>query len=168
MPIFSYTSSYTSSGQTTYQQSQTAGRASPKEALQLAGPRMPIHIVPTEATQQTLKKRGIKPPMDSLEGEALVDTGATFSAIDIRLARALRLSIVNQTRIATPSDSSHAADVYSGIVVHIKHTEARIALPSVVGANLQALGIQALLGRDVLAIGILVYSGHTGSFSFSI
>lgn len=129
---------------------------------------MPIVVTPSKELAQALEKQGAKIKQDEVEGLALIDTGATNTVIDNKLASVLGLPTIDRVKISTPSNTEHIADVYSGVTTYIKGTGAQINIPRVIGGVLQNQGIQMLIGRDILSMGILIYSGHAGSFSFSL
>ena len=71
----------------------------------------------------------------------LVDTGADCSLIPLRLARSLRLPIVDRTEIQGVGGKTLAANVHA----------ARVRLGSLrVLARVVALGDESLIGRDIL------------------
>lgn len=71
----------------------------------------------------------------------LVDTGADCSLIPVKLARSLRLPIIDKTEIQGVGSKTFAANIHA----------ARVRLGSLkVLARLVALGDESLLGRDIL------------------
>ena len=71
----------------------------------------------------------------------LVDTGADCSLIPVRLARSLRLPVVDRTEIQGVGSKTFSANVHA----------ARVRLGSLrVLARVVALGDESLLGRDIL------------------
>lgn len=71
----------------------------------------------------------------------LVDTGADCTLIPVKIARSLRLPVVDRTEIQGVGSKSQAANVHA----------ARIRLGSLrVLARVVALGEECLIGRDIL------------------
>ena len=151
MPIFSYN----------YPSSSTA---SASEAMKVKGPIIPVLVAQSPPLLKALKAKTEK----KIDGWALIDTGANHTAIDGELAQELRLPVIDRINISTPSHEKHLASVYSGGIIYIKNTGASFLLPRAVAAQLQKQGILMLLGRDFLSLGILIYNGNIGSFSFSL
>jgi predicted aspartyl protease len=96
----------------------------------------------------------------------LIDTGASCSAIDPAVSQALGLVSTGTVDICTPSTSAanHACDQYDVLIaiymdppdVHI----ASVTIP-VISAPLAHMGIQALIGRDILDQALLIYNGKS-------
>lgn len=93
-----------------------------------------------------------------VEVSALIDTGATMSAIDRETVRRLRLRILRSQLTATPAASPAWLPVYA---VRFLVPGAEIETTAVEGV-MRGHGAQAIIGRDVLAHGILVYVGNAG------
>lgn len=143
----------------------------PQIALGQAGPLLTISVRRSEETGKELRQKRAKVGQLGIKGRALIDTGATRSVIDEKLAEALNLLVIDSVPIATPSHSNHLARVYSGIAIEIEtgaNNAPTLFLPRVIGAPLQEAGFQALLGRDFLLKGVLIYSGPTGNFSLCL
>ena len=100
----------------------------------------------------------------------LVDTGASGTCVDPSCIRALDLSPTGQTAIHTPStgETAHICSQYdiSLVLLHPRLKFTIQALP-VIEASLSLQGIQALLGRDVLARCLFVYDGAAGIFTLA-
>ena len=132
------------------------GGAPNSEALYLFGPVLPVLI----GTDQDATS------MVAVQRFALVDTGATDSCIDSKLAQALGLRVVDERDVATPSGLD-TFDVYLG---WIEVPELNFAKSGqLVGANLSGGGqpYGALLGRDFLRHCSMQYDGETGSVTIS-
>ena len=95
---------------------------------------------------------------------ALIDTGATTSAIDRGTAQQLGLQPVGAILISTPSTAGVQVPQYAvrfllpaGVVFETTAIEATLA-----GQN-----IGALIGRDVLSRAVFVYVGYGGHCTIS-
>lgn len=95
----------------------------------------------------------------------MIDTGASGTAVKPEVIRQLQLAPRGVTNIATPSSAAHPCNVYdvsltfaNGVIVPVI---------TVIEVPLEGQVIQGLIGRDVLAHGILIYSGYTNTFSLS-
>jgi hypothetical protein len=106
-----------------------------------------------------------------IAGIGLIDTGATRSCVDTVIMKQLG---VHPIGIATSGTAAGPVN-HSLYPAHFTFPAAKIEIDfaSVVGVNLtgQEAGgkhIVALIGRDVLAMGIFVYNGHTGAFTIAI
>jgi hypothetical protein len=104
-------------------------------------------------------------------GIALIDTGATRSCVDDVIMKQLG---VHPIGIATSGTAAGQVN-HSLYPAHFNFPAAKIEIDfaSVVGVNLtgQDIGdkrIIALIGRDVLSMGIFVYNGHTGAYTIAI
>ncbi|HEX4960515.1 MAG TPA: aspartyl protease family protein [Thermoanaerobaculia bacterium] len=93
-------------------------------------------------------------------GEALIDTGANVSCIDIEAATELGLKPIDVTKMHSASHSDHEVPVYYASL-EILGMGARFELRSMGGA-LKAQNLIALIGRDALAGTVLFYDGPTG------
>jgi hypothetical protein len=104
------------------------------------------------------------------QARALVDTGATLTAIDRSVISKLNLSPTGTASIHTPStgQNPHLADLYDvGIFfVHPPRLTFPVYTVPVLEADLLLQGgIQALIGRDILQLGLMIYDGVAGMFS---
>jgi hypothetical protein len=101
---------------------------------------------------------------------ALIDTGASCTCVDPDALGMLQLSPTGTAPMATPStgDGIHQANVFD-VGLRLLHPKATLTMPNVavVESRLANQGIQALIGRDVLANCLLVYDGQAGLFSLA-
>ena len=123
-----------------------------------------VRIGVSEPAANLLRQEN-KPVPNPVEITALIDTGASGTAIKPEVIRQLQLTPRGVTNIATPSSAAHPCNVYdvsltfaNGVVVPVI---------TVIEVPLEGQVIQGLIGRDVLAHGILIYSGYTNTFSLS-
>lgn len=138
-----------------------------------AGPVIPIEIhIPAALAQQLSAANQPIPPPEA--GLGLIDTGATLTCVHEPVLQKLGLhavGVINSgTAAGTISQNTYAAQLRipaNGVVAE---------LAPVVGVNLSGQlaaingqpQIIALLGRNLLSHGVLVYNGTFGFWSFSI
>jgi predicted aspartyl protease len=95
---------------------------------------------------------------------AMVDTGASATVIQQGVAAELGLNPIGVTRITTPSHTD--VQCYRYIVRLVFPNNVSVET-TVIEAPLQGQHIQCLIGRNVLAHGVLVYIGYRNLFSLS-
>jgi hypothetical protein len=131
------------------------------------GPLLDVLVSVSAPRQAALQQAGQAVPRPQV-ARALLDTGASITAVDPAILDALSLSPTGHTTIHTPSTAAgqpHACETYD---IHLMLTHPAIsfyfaALP-VIKASLHHQGIYALVGRDVLANCLLVYDGRAGIY----
>jgi hypothetical protein len=137
---------------------------------------IPAHGVPvinveigvTTVLAQKLGAEG-KPLPSSISGLALIDTGASISAVCEEAIAKLGIEQSGETKIMTPSQDDGVAPVYS-VRMTFPQTGIVVVLDGqfpMAGAKLQKQGLLALIGRDILQHMILVYNGPGKFFSLS-
>lgn len=134
-------------------------------ALRAEGPRITLQVTQPQAVIDTMTANGeqIPPP---LQLSALVDTGASLSTIQTGSAATLGLQPVGVAAITTANLTTP---------VEYPLYAVRLIIPNgitmdgivVVEMPLQGQNIGALIGRDVLALGVLVYIGYANLFTMS-
>ena len=102
----------------------------------------------------------------SQQGLALIDTGATSTAIDDQVAQHLKLPVVDKGAMVSASHNNHPCNLYP--VQFTLSGQISLEAPKAMGVNLAPQGFIAIIGRDVLRQCVMVYNGHTGSISLSI
>jgi len=133
--------------------------------LQLQGPKVAIEIAVPAVLAEFLERSGLPVPPPQ-RGFALIDTGASITAVDEEVVASLGIQPIGQMKLSTPSQSMPAW-LYA-----VQLTCSGVAMPvlellDVVGCSLQPQGFIALLGRNFLRKGVLVYDGPTGAFTIS-
>jgi hypothetical protein len=104
--------------------------------------------------------------------KGLVDTGASHTSIDLSMATPLGLTPKRMAGVITPSTGPvpHPMPVFDVLIaipltspsqVHIKPAW------EVTGGQLKHQGFEVLVGRDILADGLLVYDGKSNIFTLS-
>jgi len=105
-------------------------------------------------------------------GHALIDTGAFASMIDAGAAQ--RMGLRSFGTLATSTAGDHLLTPIHAVGLRVVSGQEGAAPFCeldpwfVLGGNLADLGLLAVLGRDFLRLGILVYHGFTGRFSLSM
>lgn len=118
----------------------------------------------SEPTFELLRQQN-KPVPPPIEITALIDTGASGTAVKPEVIRQLQLTPRGVTNICTPSSTAHPCNMYD--VSLIFPNGVALSVITVIEVPLEGQVIQGLIGRDVLAHGILIYSGYTNTFSLS-
>ncbi len=101
------------------------------------------------------------------KGQALIDTGAKYTVIDMSVVNKLGLKPIQTNQINAIGQSNVPVRIYQARV-RITKMNKNFDLSYIIGENLSAQKIIALIGRDILENCILVYNGPDGSFSLSI
>jgi len=135
------------------------------QALQLSGPVVQVELGIPQDLAAYYEANNIAIP-SPITGRALVDTGASITAVDKPLLLRLGINPLGTANVFTPQgeDEQEMFPVKLGFV----GTPLQINFNSVLGSDLTRQGIVALIGRDLLANCILVYNGVGGHFSLSL
>jgi len=131
--------------------------------LQSLGPLVDMKVWIGTAVEQALKKAGNDVPSPfSVTG--MIDTGATGSVIQPAAVQALGLQPVGVVLINTPSSQNISCFQY---LVRLIFPNNVVVESLAIEAPLIGQQIQCLVGRDVLAHGVLVYTGYINQFTLS-
>lgn len=131
--------------------------------LQSVGPIVELEVSVSQAAEEVLRGRGAAVPAP-LKTIALIDTGASVTVIQSGMAKQLGLNAVGVKLISTPSSTNIRCFEYEIMVMFPNNV---LVAATAIEAPLQGQHIQCLIGRDVLAHGVLVYIGYTNSFTLS-
>ena len=131
--------------------------------LQALGPVVDMRVWIGTPVEEVLKKSGDSLP-DPVLIKGMIDTGATGTVIQPEIAKKLRLQPVGVVTISTPSSENVPCYQY---IVRLIFPSNVIVEAIAVEAPLKGQHIQCLIGRDVLAHGVLVYTGYINQFSLS-
>ncbi len=138
--------------------------------LATIGPVLAVSVSIPQALAELYTKQQVPLP-SPITGMALIDTGATRSCVHGPIMSELK---VNPIGVVT-SHTAAGPVLHSLYPAHFTFPVAKIEIDfaSVVGADLSGQMIDnqqliALIGRDVLSMGIFVYNGSTGTFSFAM
>lgn len=124
-----------------------------------------IHIHPALA-QHLQKQQPSQTPPTPVVGRALIDTGATFTAIDRTAAAQLNLVAVDTIKSGT-AGGQQVCPRYPARLMFPGTPVPSIDLPRAVGVDLSGQGFIVLLGRDFLARCVFTYNGPLGHFILS-
>lgn len=135
------------------------------------GPLINIVVTASAPRIAALTKAGQPAPAAAV-AKLVVDTGASLTAVDITILNQLGLTPRGQAPIHTPSTQGqpHMANQYDvGIAIYGKPNVVCYILPTlpVIDGNFKAQGIDGLLGRDVLAMARMTYSGFDAWYGIS-
>jgi hypothetical protein len=138
----------------------------------MAGPCLPVQVEVPPALAAQLQQTGQAVPAP-VAGFALVDTGASVSAVDDTVIQQLGVQPIGMVPVGTAGGPQQQA-IYPGRFTFPGTTLPAIDFGSLLGCNLagQIVAIHqgpliALLGRDLLQSFVLVYNGPGGTFSLS-
>jgi len=156
MPVFDFE----------YKISANQGQSSisASNALQFLGPVIPVQIAVPSALEQQLKHMNQQVP-SPIAGDALIDTGATISAVDDSVIRELGVAPIDLANVGTGAGLNQQS-IYPARFI-VSNIGLGIEFSQVLGSNLKSARIIALLGRDVLSRMILIYNGKAGRLTIA-
>ncbi len=133
--------------------------------LQTEGAWVELEVAIPTGLENYLRQQSLPIPKPTA-GRALIDTGATFSAIDDTIMRALGVNPINVVQGGTANGPAlqyiyPARFIFTGLGWTFEFTRAT-------GVNLTGTGYIALVGRDVLALMSMVYNGPLGIVTLAI
>ena len=131
--------------------------------LQQQGPMVDVRLWIGTPVEGALKKSGNKIPQP-VQAKALIDTGATGTVIHPELVKQLGLKPIGIVSITTPSSENVPCYEY---IIRIMFPNNVVMESFAVEAPLKGQQIQCLIGRNVLARGVLVYTGYINQFTLS-
>ena len=132
-------------------------------SLQAMGPLVDMRVWIGTPVEDALKKAASKIP-EPVSVKGMVDTGATGSVLQPDIARQLGLQPVGVVSISTPSTENLPCFQYAVRLIFPNNV---IVEAIAIEAPLKGQQIQALVGRDVLAHGVLIYTGYINQFTLS-
>ena len=127
------------------------------DVLRRGGPIFPIEVSLPQTLADYLTKQGVPVP-PSIKGNALVDSGASISAVDLSVISSLQISPVGVATISTAAGSVQR-DLYPARFI-LPHLVAEFE--TVIGADLRPQGLVALIGREFLSRFLMIYHGNAG------
>ncbi len=132
--------------------------------LRSVGPTIEVIIVPPQPILEQLRREGKTIP--SKKVLALIDTGASGSCINDKIASELGLISRDVATVNTPSGSCQQS-VYDLGFSMIGLSNSILPIRAL-GANLEAQPYHALIGRDILSVCTLIYNGWDNSYQLHI
>ncbi len=123
-------------------------------------------LVGVSRPQADLLKSVGKPVPPPIAVRGLIDTGASITAIVPAVLSPLSLTPTGRVPVLTPS-GEHDCDQYDVSLTFplAGYTYTLSATPIIETPKLAAQGLQALIGRSVLDLAVLIYDGSGGSFT---
>jgi len=133
--------------------------------LLLRGPALTVEVSVPASLAAALTARSTPLPAPQF-GSALIDTGASVTAVDMEVLRRLSLPPVGTGIIVTPSGTET-----QGVYV-VRLTFPGTPIPPldprpVMGSQLSGFGHIVLLGRDLLQGALLIYDGAHGHWTLA-
>ena len=133
--------------------------------LQHRGPALEIEVsVPPGYAAALIDEK--QPVPNAINGTALIDTGAAFTAVDLAILESLLLQPVSTIQVTGPTGDEEQGVYRCQIALlgtHIPPFE-----QMVVGSRLSKFGHAALIGRDLLAGSLLVCDGVHGQWTIAV
>jgi predicted aspartyl protease len=132
--------------------------------LRARGPLAQISLAVSGAAETALRAAGdaVPPPVQLT---ALIDTGAATTAIRQGVAQQLGLLPVGVRPISTPSSTRADMPIYA---IRVVLNTVVFEVTAIEATGLAVQGIDALLGRDVLAQAVFVYIGYANEFTIAL
>lgn len=131
------------------------------------GPMVDVKLMLTAQRVAALKRAG-RPFPQPMTVRALIDTGASCSAIDRNLARGLDLQPSGIVPIHTPSTGSAYEERLQydvSMVLGEDQDNPLVVTMPVIESDFASEGFLALVGRNVLDLCVLVYDGPARTFT---
>ncbi len=112
------------------------------------------------APQYIVNESGvIVPPIDITAG---IDTGAALTMIVAGIPQRLGLTPIGMMTIASVTSKSHLCKLYHVRLLFPQGVDVDV---SAVEVPIENVGVDCLIGRDVLKHSLLIYNGMTNMFS---
>ena len=139
----------------------------PVQGLQTMGPTLNTVVTPTSQHLESLEREGREVPLP-ISGLAIIDTGATFTAVDESICRRLGIKPTGAIRTAHAGGSEIRA-CYPIRVAFPDIFFPPTTLPQAMSVDLQfgKTPYMVLFGRDLLAKIKFVYNGPAGRFEIA-
>jgi len=142
------------------------------DALRIFGPFLPVQIEAPSALVSQVQQEG-KPPPAPVAGFALIDTGATATAVDETAIGQLGVQPIDVATVGTAGGAQPRL-VYPGRLSFPGTPLGTFEFGRLLGVDLAGQSVPlpqgqiiVLLGRDILQRCILIYNGSVGMFSLS-
>jgi hypothetical protein len=141
------------------------------QGLAVNGPIIQVQIEVPSALAARLQATG-QPIPAPVDGIALIDTGATITSIDAASLTRLGINPVGIANVGTAGGPQRLS-TYPVRFTFPGTPLPGFEIPSVIGVDLTGQTVLnqrpliALIGRDILSMGVFVYNGSAGMFSLS-
>jgi len=135
------------------------------ENLEKEGPIIEIHFSISQELEKKYKEEG-KPVPKPIATRALIDTGASACVVKKEIPQALGLEPIGVIKISTPSHKD--IECYQYFMRMVIPVQGIAYQGPFIAAALEEQNINSLIGRDILANGILIYIGYMNQFTFSL
>lgn len=136
------------------------------DMLVAEGPGLEVHVTVTDAHAKYLEDNGMEIPQP-ISGKALVDTGASISAVDVSVLERLGTQPIGCVRIHTPQGTD-LQEIYPAKMLFPGSKLGGVQSLTVVGnPAIAGQGLLALIGRDILKNWLLVYNGASGNVTIA-
>jgi predicted aspartyl protease len=133
--------------------------------LQRIGPVVEALVGSSSVLKEALQKEKKEIPRP-VAVRMLIDTGAAVSAVKKGIAAQLRLKPHGITKIATPSNGAFQCPLYDVDILFPAH-HIVIGNVRVIEGIFEGQNIDGLIGRDILKLGLFVYTGYDNSFTIA-
>jgi hypothetical protein len=132
----------------------------------VTGPQLDVEVHVPDALAAILTQQG-KPVPKPVAGNALIDSGASITAVDDSIIRSLGVQPVGIATVHTPSGSAQQ-NQYPVKFIFPRTGLPPLNAPQAIGSVLQSQGIVALIGRDSLSSVVFVYNGPVGVITLAL
>ncbi len=134
--------------------------------LMAEGPTLQVEVHVPDALATILSQQGSPVPAP-VAGKALIDTGASITAVDDTVIRSLGVQPVGIATVHTPSGSTQQ-NLYPVKFIFPGSGLPQLNAPQAIGSDLRPQGIIALIGRSALGGAIFVYNGPVGVVTLAL
>jgi hypothetical protein len=135
--------------------------ATAQQLLANQGPRVQVEATVHPAVQKILADANLPIPQP-ISGSALIDTGASVSALDLVTASQLGLICIGRKPLLTPAGESEANQYC--FALRLLPWGLNLTCVAGLGADLKRQGLVALIGMDLLCHCCLTLNGPGGFF----
>jgi len=153
------------SGLSDVQKEKGLGILSP-DHLREVGPRLPTEISLTDELAKVFTQENIPIP-SPVTGFALIDTGASATAIDHQIAERMNIKSVGTRKVTTPSHQEPEEMPIFPVKISFPGTELSPVTIFATGVDIKSQNFIALIGRDLLKDCIFIYNGKGAHFTLS-
>jgi hypothetical protein len=134
------------------------------------GPIIDVAISIPQALAELYNKQNKALP-SPVSGIGLIDTGATRSCVHDAIMKQLGVNpigVANSGTAAGPVQHNLYPAHFTFPAANINIDFSSVVGVNLIGQNVDGKPIIALIGREVLSLGIFIYNGHTGAYSIAI